>query len=52
MAIGKPGARNAAWFAAAILGLGDPSVAGALEAGRRRLSDAVLGDDEEVRRTA
>ena len=27
MAIGKPGARNAAWFAAAILGLGDPAVA-------------------------
>ena len=27
MAIGKPGARNAAWFAAAILGLGDPTVA-------------------------
>ncbi|HKZ90630.1 MAG TPA: 5-(carboxyamino)imidazole ribonucleotide mutase [Candidatus Limnocylindrales bacterium] len=52
MAIGKPGARNAAWFAAAILGLADRSVAQAIVAGRGRLSDDVLRDDEEVRRTA
>jgi len=48
MAIGKPGARNAAWFAAAILGLGDPSVATAIENGRRRMAEGVLKDDEEA----
>ena len=48
MAIGKPGARNAAWFAAAILALDDPMVADALSAGRRRMSERVLADDAEV----
>jgi 5-(carboxyamino)imidazole ribonucleotide mutase len=48
MAIGKPGARNAAWFAAAILALDDPDVAAALGAGRRRMSERVLADDAEV----
>jgi phosphoribosylaminoimidazole carboxylase PurE protein len=48
MAIGKPGARNAAWFAAAILALDDPGVADALVAGRRRMSERVLADDAEV----
>jgi phosphoribosylaminoimidazole carboxylase PurE protein len=48
MAVGKPGARNAAWFAAAILGLGDPSVAAAIVNGRRRMAEGVLKDDEEA----
>ena len=48
MAIGKPGARNAAWYAAAILGLGDPAVAAAIVAGRKRMSDGVLKDDQEA----
>jgi phosphoribosylaminoimidazole carboxylase PurE protein len=52
MAIGKPGARNAAWFAAAILALSDEAVAAALQAGRTRLSEGVLRDDEAARRTA
>jgi 5-(carboxyamino)imidazole ribonucleotide mutase len=48
MAIGKPGARNAAWFAAAILALDEPDVAEALRAGRQRMSERVLADDAEV----
>ena len=48
MAIGKPGARNAAWFAAAILAGDDAAVAEALRAGRRRMSERVLADDMEV----
>lgn len=48
MAVGKPGARNAAWFAAAILALADPSVAEALRAGRRGMAERVLADDAEV----
>ena len=46
MAIGKPGARNAAWFAAAILALTDDSVAGAVERGRAAMAEAVLEDDQ------
>jgi phosphoribosylaminoimidazole carboxylase PurE protein len=52
MAVGKPGARNAAWFAAAILALSDGAVAAALAAGRRQLTEAVLRDDAAARRTA
>jgi phosphoribosylaminoimidazole carboxylase PurE protein len=48
MAIGKPGARNAAWFAAAILAGADTTVAEAVGAGRRRMSERVLADDAEV----
>jgi len=48
MAIGMPGARNAAWFAAAVLGLADASVAGAIAAGRSRMAEGVLRDDEEA----
>jgi 5-(carboxyamino)imidazole ribonucleotide mutase len=48
MAIGSPGARNAAWFAAAILGLGDPTVAAAISSGRTRMAEAVLADDQEA----
>jgi 5-(carboxyamino)imidazole ribonucleotide mutase len=42
MAIGKAGAINAALLAAAILALGDPRVANALEAYRDRQTDSVL----------
>jgi len=49
MAIGVPGARNAAWFAAAILGLGDAAVAAAVNEGRARMAEGVLADDAEAR---
>lgn len=49
MAIGKPGARNAAWFAAAILASADDILADALRGGRRRLTERVLADDAELR---
>jgi phosphoribosylaminoimidazole carboxylase PurE protein len=52
MAIGMPGARNAAWYAAAILGVADPAVAEALRAGREEMGERVLRDDETARRTA
>jgi 5-(carboxyamino)imidazole ribonucleotide mutase len=48
MAIGKPGARNAAWYAAAILGVADQSVNTAIESGRQRMSDGVLRDNEKA----
>ena len=41
LASGRPGAVNAALLAAAVLALGDPEVAGALDAFRRRQSEAV-----------
>jgi phosphoribosylcarboxyaminoimidazole (NCAIR) mutase len=50
MAIGKPGARNAAWLAAAILALPDPTVEEAIASGRRRMADGVLRDDASVAR--
>jgi phosphoribosylcarboxyaminoimidazole (NCAIR) mutase len=52
MAIGKPGARNAAWFAASILALSDEALAAGLQAGRSGLAEGVLRDDEAARRTA
>jgi phosphoribosylaminoimidazole carboxylase PurE protein len=48
MAIGKAGARNAAWYAAAILGLVDPTVAQAVKDGRARIAEGVLAADAEV----
>lgn len=48
MAIGKPGARNAAWFTAAILALGDSTVAAAIADGRARMAEGVLMDDSEA----
>jgi 5-(carboxyamino)imidazole ribonucleotide mutase len=48
-AIGAPGAQNAALFAAALLALGDPALAGRLEALRegqtRRVLDLTLPQD-------
>jgi phosphoribosylaminoimidazole carboxylase PurE protein len=52
MAIGKPGARNAAWFAAAILALSDQVVMAALRTGRTKMSEGVSRDDEAARRSA
>jgi phosphoribosylaminoimidazole carboxylase PurE protein len=52
MAIGKPGARNAAWFAAAMLGMRDPAVRESIEQGRARMAEGVLKDDEEARSIA
>ena len=52
MAIGKPGARNAAWFAAAILGLGDAAVSEAITAGREKMAAGVLADDAEASASA
>ncbi len=48
MGIGKPGARNAAWYAAAILGVSDEAVAGAIKDGRARMAEGVLADDAEA----
>ena len=52
MAIGKPGASNAAWYAAAILATNDPAVAAAIEAGRARMAAGVLKDDAEAQAQA
>jgi phosphoribosylaminoimidazole carboxylase PurE protein len=52
MAIGTAGARNAAWYAAAILALGDPVVAQALVDGRARMAEGVLAADAEARADA
>ncbi len=41
LAIGKPGAINAALMAASVLALGDPALAARLEAWRRRQTEAV-----------
>ena len=48
MAIGKAGAKNAAWYAAAILGLVDPTVAQAVQHGRAKMAAGVLAADAEV----
>ena len=49
MAIGKAGARNAAWYAAAILALADPAVAQAVKDGRAKMAEGVLAADADVR---
>jgi len=46
MAIGKPGAINAALLAAAILGAEDRDIAGALDAYRRKQTDSVLASSD------
>lgn len=48
MAIGRPGAANAALFAAKILALGDPALAARLAAHRRARADEVRA--QEIRR--
>lgn len=49
MAIGKPGAINAALLAAAILANDIPTVAAALDRFRQEQTDMVLGDDADAR---
>ncbi|MGB5512240.1 MAG: 5-(carboxyamino)imidazole ribonucleotide mutase [Woeseiaceae bacterium] len=46
MAIGNAGAANAALLAAAIVALGDPKVATALDAFRRKQTDTVLANND------
>ena len=46
MAIGKPGAINAALLAAAIVALEDPTIAASLEAYRRAQTEAVLSSPD------
>jgi 5-(carboxyamino)imidazole ribonucleotide mutase len=46
LAIGRPGAINAALLAAAIVALADPNVAAALDAYRKAQTDAVVEDPE------
>ena len=48
VAIGKPGARNAAYLAAQILALGDQGLATRVEADRRRNADSVARKDAEL----
>ena len=48
LAIGKAGAVNAALLAAAVLGLGDPAVAAALDAWRARQTDTVAESPDEA----
>lgn len=46
MAIGKPGAVNAALFAAALLAVDDPAIAGALDRYRAAQTERVLANDD------
>jgi phosphoribosylaminoimidazole carboxylase PurE protein len=48
VAIGKPGAKNAAVLAAQIVGLSDEAVAGAVEAHRRAMAESVEKADREI----
>jgi len=50
LAIGKAGAANAAWLAAAILALGDEDLAGRLRAERRAMADKVVEKSGNVDR--
>jgi 5-(carboxyamino)imidazole ribonucleotide mutase len=49
VAIGKAGARNAAYLAAQVLALSDPALAERLAAERQANADAVLAKDAELR---
>ena len=48
MTVGKSGVKNSALFAAAILALNDPVIAGKLQAFRQEQSDNVRAADAEV----
>ena len=48
MAVGRPGARNAALLAAQILAVGDPSVAARVEAARERMRAQVEAKDRAL----
>ena len=49
LAIGKPGAANAAWMAAAIAALSDPALADRLAAARRAMAEKVEQKSEAAR---
>ena len=49
LAIGKPGAANAAWMAAALAALSDPALADRLAAARRAMADKVEKKSEAAR---
>ena len=49
VAIGKAGAKNAAYLAAQILALGDPALADRLAAERRANAEAVIAKDAQLR---
>lgn len=49
VAVGKAGARNAAWLAARILALGDAELQGRLAQAKEEMKAKVLRDDAEVR---
>ncbi len=51
LAIGKAGAANAAWLAAAILALGDEALATRLSEARRRMAEAVEQKSTRAQRT-
>ncbi len=51
VAVGKAGARNAAWLAAEILALSDDALAARLEAARRGQREAVLEADRTLDRS-
>jgi phosphoribosylaminoimidazole carboxylase PurE protein len=48
LAIGKPGAANAAWLAAEILALGDPALADRLRAERQAMANTVATTSQGV----
>ncbi len=50
LAVGKAGAANAAWLAAAILALGDERLAARLAAERRAMADKVASKNESLPR--
>ncbi len=52
VAIGKPGAKNAAYLATQILALSDGALAGRLEAERRANAEAIVAKDLAIHRTA
>lgn len=49
VAVGKAGARNAAWLAARILALNDTTIQGRLAQAKAEMKAKVLADDAEVR---
>ncbi len=48
VAVGKAGAKNAAWLAARIIALADPAVADRLSKAREEMTQAVLAADAEL----
>ena len=49
VAIGKPGAKNAAYLAAQILSLSDPGLREKVRESRRRMAEEVAASADEIR---